>query len=469
MILFTMVKYLLATSVNFGLLLVTVCTGWAQTDADRERRLNELKRKVRQMDPSFVVPAASTFDARLSALEQRLDQLFASRSTPSAPEQTESVEAASEAPPPSEAPRSPLQVVSVTGDYQTSPEGETRLPVAGYMDFHVNKDRGEPARPDFHRFVLLFGHSFSDRIKFWSELELEHSLVEGGEETGEIALEQAYLDFLIKPWFNLRGGMLLTPVGIINERHEPPAFNGVERPFVETTIIPSTWRELGFGFTGDLGRGFRYRLYLLSSLDASRFNAENGIAEGRTAGFDASFRNPAQSGRLEYAGLRRLTLGASLYTGKSGFNLVSVNPRVTLASFDGRYSYKRLDLRGLFANTWTSQARELNEVLERRTGFVQNVAKQLRGYYIEPALHILPRRLRSDLIVFTRYEKYNTQHRMPQGYVPLPQFNRSSWVTGVTYKPNADIALKFDYVVNRNASTFVRPLDSINLGLGWWF
>ena len=73
------------------------------------------------------------------------------------------------------------------------------------------------------------------------------------EELGEVALEQAYLDFLIKPWFNLRAGMVLSPVGIVNERHEPPSFNGVERPFVETFIIPTTWREMGMGLTGDLG------------------------------------------------------------------------------------------------------------------------------------------------------------------------------------------------------------------------
>jgi hypothetical protein len=373
------------------------------------------------------------------------------------------------APVPPAQPAAPLQTISITGDYQASPEGENRLPVAGYMDFHVNKLRGEPAQPDFHRFVLLFGHSFSERIKFWSEFELEHALIEGGAETGEIALEQAYLDFLVRPWFNLRGGMLLTPVGIVNERHEPPSFNGVERPFVETFIIPSTWRELGFGITGDLGRGFRYRTYMLSALDASRFTAEAGIQEGRTAGFEASFRNPAVAGRVEWSGVRRLTLGASYYTGKSGFNLVSVNPRVSIGSFDGRYSFRRFDFRGLFANTWISQARELNEVLERQTGFLQNVARQQRGYYLEPAVHVLPRRFRSDLILFTRYEKYNTQHRMPDGFVPLPQFNRSSWVTGLTYKPNADVAVKFDYVFNRNASSVVHAVDSINLGIGWWF
>ena len=86
---------------------------------------------------------------------------------------------------------------------------------------YVNPSNGD-AFIDFRRFVLLFAHRFSDRIRFVSELEVEHALVEGGEEKGELELEQAYLDFLIDRRFNIRAGQLLVPVGIINERHEPP-------------------------------------------------------------------------------------------------------------------------------------------------------------------------------------------------------------------------------------------------------
>ena len=57
------------------------------------------------------------------------------------------------------------------------------------------------------------------------------------------------------------------------------------------------------------------------------------------------------------------------------------------------------------------------------------------------------------------------EHRMPAGYVPLRQFNRSAWITGVTYKPNADVAIKFDYVFNRNASAVVRTTDGVNFGI----
>ncbi len=443
----------------------------AQPASDLASRVSELERKMRLLDPSFqsvVLPVE--LDRRVQVLEAKMDSLLAARqaSEPAVVAQS-SVPPPTPTPPPAEVSAPSLQPVSITGDFQKSADGETRLPVAGYMDFHVNKERGDFFRPDFHRFVLLFGHSFSDRIKFWSELELEHALVEGGEASGEVALEQAYLDFLVKPYLNFRAGMFLTPMGIVNERHEPPSFNGVERPFVETVIIPTTWRELGFGLTGDLGRGFRYRAYLASSLDARRFGAEFGIAEGKSSGLDASLRNPAKMARLEFAGVRRLTLGTSFYSGHAGFDTPGVNPRVSISEFDGRYSFRRLDFRGLFAQTWINRTAELNRLLERQTGVNPNVGRQLRGYYAEPAFHVLPRRIGKDLILFGRYERYNTQHRMAPGFVPLPQFDRSSWVTGLTFRPTPDVALKFDYVFNRNRSAVVRALDGINLGIGWWF
>ncbi len=436
--------------------IVSLALAFPQANPDHERRLSDLEKKIRQLDPSFRPNSGqASMDDRLRMLETKIDALLAAKAAP--------------APAPVQAPATPIQTISIQGDYSKASDTETRLPISGYMDFHVNKDRGDAFRPDFHRFVLLFGHSFSNRIKFWSEFELEHSIVAGGEESGEIAVEQAYLDFLIKPYLNLRAGMLLHPVGIINERHEPPSFNGVERTFVETTIIPSTWRDLGFGLTGDLGHGFRYRTYLTASLDATRFDAERGISEGRTSGFDSSMRNPAKVGRIEFAGVRRLTLGASFYTGHSGFRLQSVNPRVTLYDLDARFSYKRLDIRGLFAHTWVSEAGTLNQVLQRQLGHNPNMGSQMRGWYLEPGVHLFPKRLRHDLIAFARYEKFNTQHRMPAGYLPLRQFDRSSWVTGLTYKPHADIAFKFDYNFNRNASTVVKAVDGINLGIGWWF
>ncbi|HTM48876.1 MAG TPA: hypothetical protein VL285_09360 [Bryobacteraceae bacterium] len=455
-----MIKYRTGAIVkSLLLLLLTAGAAPGQQEGGLERRVDELERKIRLLEPDFAAAAQRDLGQRVAALEAKINELLATR-TVLAPEPP------SPAPAPEPLALQPLANASV----QTSePAPEQRLPVSGYMDFHFNKERTQPGQLDFHRFVLLFGHSFSPRIKFWSELEVEHALVEGGEEKGELELEQAYLDFLVKPYFNLRAGMLLTPMGILNERHEPPAFNGVERTFVETVIIPSTWFDAGFGATGEFGGGFRYRAYMMAGLDAAGFDAGEGFRNGRQGGFQSSFRNPAQAARIEYAGVRRLTLGLSGYTGQTGFNLRNVNPRASILSFDGRYSAGSLDFRGLYARTWLSHARELNLALQSDRGGFPNIARQMQGAYFEPAVHILPRRFRQDGILFARYENFNTQRRMPQGFLPLPQFDRSAWVIGAGYKPNADIALKFDYSFNRNASSVVRARDSINVGIGWWF
>ena len=374
---------------------------------------------------------------------------------------------------PVEAPRATLPMAEVlpsagtrSADFSSR---EIRMPVSGYMDYHFNKPDGEPGTADFHRFVLLFGHSFNERIQFWSELELEHALVEGAAESGELELEQAYLDFRIKPWLNVRSGIMLTPVGLINERHEPPTFNGVERPFVDTVIIPSTWFEPGAGVFGDLGRGFTYKAYMMAPLNASLFNAEEGVREGRQKAFESITQNPAFTGRLEYHGLPGLSLGASIWTGKSGFETPGINPRVNVFEFDGRFSVKRLDFRGEFAQVTLDQTERLNALLQRTTGVDPNIAERMRGFYVEGAYHLLPIEARHDFVVFSRYENFDTQNKMAPGYLPLKEFDRDALVSGFTYFPEPDVALKFDYSVLRNKSRFIKARNSLNLGIGWWF
>ena len=346
---------------------------------------------------------------------------------------------------------------------------EIRMPVSGYMDFHVNKPQDEPGTADFHRFVLLFGHSFSNRIQFWSELELEHAFVEGAKESGELELEQAYLDFLLKPWFNLRSGIVLTPMGLINERHEPPSFNGVERPFVDTLILPTTWFGPGVGVHGDLGNGLTYKLYAMDALDSSLFSAEEGFRSGRRKAFKPPIQNAAFTGRLEYHGLPGLSLGAGFWTGKTGFATPGINPRVNIFEFDGRGSVGRFDFRGEFAQTGMDRTAELNALVQRTAGVNPNLAERMRGFYLEGAYHLLPPRNRHDFVVFSRYENFDTQNRMAPGFQPLGEFDREALVTGFTYFPEPDVAFKLDYTLMRNRSSFIAARDAFNLGLGWWF
>ena len=337
------------------------------------------------------------------------------------------------------------------------------------MEFHVNKNDGEPAVVDFHRFVLLFNHGFTPRLRFVGELELEHAFVEGLEESGELELEQAYIDFLLSRRVNLRAGMVLLPVGIMNERHEPPTFYGVERPFVDTFIIPTTWFDIGAGVHGELGRGFRYRAYVTTPLNALEFNADEGIRNGRQKGAQADVRNAAYTARTEYRPIQALTLGASVWAGDSSFAVPRLDTSVVLGEFDAWYRRDRVEMRWVFAQIGISDAGQLNEALTRTTGVNPNIARTIRGFYAEGAYRIWDAGAPRDLVAFTRYENFDTQFRMPPGFVPLKEFDRDAWVTGIAYFPDPDIAVKADYVLLRNQSDLFPTRRQVNVGLGWWF
>ena len=355
---------------------------------------------------------------------------------------------------------------------QTTPASDAGYPstgpISGYMDFHFNKLEASESVLDFHRFVLILNHSFSPRLRFVGELELEHAFVEGLEEAGELELEQAYIDFLLTRGFNVRAGMLLVPMGIINERHEPPVYQGVERPLVDTFIIPTTWFNGGAGVHGELGRGFRYRAYVMAPLDALEFSADEGIRNGRQHGVE-NVRNAAFAARAEYVGIPNLTLGASAWSGKSNFQALELDTNVRIGEADVRYKRDRLELRGEIAQIAISDAAQLNVTVQQLTGVSPNIARTLRGFYGESAYRIWDNGPARDLVTFVRYENFDTQFRMPSGFVPLKEFDRDAWVVGATYYPDPDIAVKVDYIWLRSQSSVVKSPNSFNVGLGWWF
>ncbi len=366
---------------------------------------------------------------------------------------------------------SPSQTVTTTqGTTAAADVSEPRRsPYGGYMEMHVNHDNINPTTLDFHRFVLLYGHEFNDWISFVGELELEHALVAGGEASGELELEQAYLDFLLTPNLSFRAGMMLTPIGIVNERHEPASFNGVERPFVDTFVIPSTWFSNGAGLVGDLGAGFSFKAFAMSSLNAAFFSADEGFREGRQKGFFDNASNVAGVGRIEWAGLPSLNLGATLWMGNSGLDFIDISGRTTVVEFDGQYDWRRLEVRGEFAWTKLEDAAEINRAIQLDSGVNPNIAEEMRGFYLEAGMHLFPREWKHDFVGFYRYDNYDTQFKMPDGFLPLKQFDRSAHILGVTYFPHPDIALKFDYNIMENESSVVRAPNRWNLGIGWWF
>src|SRR2546429_3639232 len=121
--------------------------------------------------------------------------------------------------------------------------------VGGYGEVHSTNSTGPkpPAVVNLARFVVYLAHSFDERLAFRSELEVEDAKIEGGQAGGEVSLEQAYLDYRLADWITLRTGLVLPPGGIINETHEPPAFNGVGPPRLDHHLNPPTSAEIRRG------------------------------------------------------------------------------------------------------------------------------------------------------------------------------------------------------------------------------
>jgi hypothetical protein len=347
-----------------------------------------------------------------------------------------------------------------------------RTTVGGYGEVHYSNLSGpnSPGVVNVTRFVVYLAHSFSDRLAFRSELELEDAKIEGGDEGGEVALEQAYLDYMLSPAFTVRAGLILPPIGIVNEIHEPPTFNGVDRPSFDRNVIPTTWRDIGIGAVGSFaGSGLNYRVYLVNGLRASGFGAESGIRGGRQEGREASFANPSFTGRLEWArpGLR---LGSSFWYGGSAnqdtlLGTGTFDNAVALVSADARYDVGPLMFRGVVAHVAIADADAIN------SAYGANVGSRIAGGYVEAAYNILAPLAPAStqrLNAFLRYENYDTQAKTPAGTPRDESLARRITTFGLSYKPVYNVVFKGDYQLQRNKAS-VAEGELLSLGVGYQF
>ncbi len=346
--------------------------------------------------------------------------------------------------------------------------------VGGYGELHYNDFQGKVPtgssrakdEADFHRFVLFFGHRFNDWISLKSELELEHSNTENA---GQVELEQAYLDFNFSEKVNAKAGVFLMPVGFINETHEPPTFYGVERNFIETRIIPSTWWEAGVSLYGEVAPGWKYQAGLTSNLSAEHFESfsTKGVREARRNVSEAPAENIAFHGRLDYSGLPGITVGASVVTGNTGQDNAALNgadARLTLWDVHARYNVDKLDLRALYAQGHLADADKINAAF---AGVNNEVANRFYGWYAEAAYHVW-KSGDHDLAPFVRYEKWDTQADLPSNAVHNVKSSNDVWTVGANYWPHPQVVLKADYQ-KLDKPDGDKGDKRLNLGLGYMF
>ncbi len=354
---------------------------------------------------------------------------------------------------------------------------------------------------DLARAVFGIGYAFDERTEFNSEYEVEHA-VASSTDVGEFEVEQFYVDRRLNEAVSVRAGLFLMPFGFLNEHHEPINFYGMQRNFVETLIIPSTWREGGFNLHGDTAAGFGWNVGLTSGFDLSKWNFAPefppysnalGLEDSDIAPLQATHQELAlANGRylsqylaLSYYGVPGLTLGGAISTGQAVPVPASPNsaapgtPRVTLWEAHARWVPARWDLSAIYARGTISNTALANAA---NTGSPNPIPSAFYGYYVQGAYQLWQR---GDyrLNPFARYELYNMGASyqgtsgpvLPIGEVPLsaapgdyglwPQNHDRVWTLGANFYIGPHLVLKGDYQWYQENVNFKR----FDLGLGLAF
>lgn len=344
--------------------------------------------------------------------------------------------------------------VEATGEFveslAVSGSGVSKNTIGGYGELHysqIDADAGDSDEIDFHRFVLFVGHEFSDRIRFFSELEVEHSIAGDGQ-PGEVELEQAYVDFALTDRLSARGGLFMVPVGILNETHEPPTFYGVERNDVESIILPSTWWEAGAALNGRLDNGLSWDLALHSGLampttGGSAFR----VRSGRQKVAEAVASDLAYTARIRYTGVPGLDLAAS-YQYQSDPSQAPGDGLDSGQLFTAQaiFRHEGFGLRALYG-AWN-----FDGIAVEAAG-----ADHQDGWYLEPSY-----RLNDKLGIYARYEDLD-------GARAQEKFTQNEF--GLNYWPIDGVVLKLDYRMRDHALDALSgsDFDALDLGFGYAF
>ena len=432
-----------------------------------EQRIERLEKLLAETRAELAAARAAAVDAkRLAEIERQIEIL--------AREIEELKLGDAAAPPPASAPNLRYGV----GPAASKVYGKKGVSIGGYgefvyQDFAARREDGGPSglrnEADLLRAVLYFGYKFDDRWVLNTELEAEHA-VAASDKGGEVEIEFAYLDFVFSEPARARAGLLLIPMGLVNELHEPPTFLGALRPDVEQRLIPSTWRELGAGLHGNLGR-FSYRLYGVNGLNSEGYSAE-GIREGSQEGSEAKAENWAATGRLDWTPVEGALVGASFFSGDSDQGRTtpsgrSFSGRTTLFDVHGDWKWRGLWLRGLYVRTTISDAVAINEA-NGLTGD-ESVGHRQWGWYLQGGFDVLSLRAgsRAALIPFVRYERYDTQAEVPAGFERNLENDVKLLTVGAVFKPIEPIAVKVDWQHKTNAAR--TGVNQWNVGLGYLF
>lgn len=346
-----------------------------------------------------------------------------------------------------------------------------KVTIGAYGEINYNQPENDNGELDVQRLVLLVGYKFNDKVQFVSEIEFEH--------VEEVFVEQAFINYSIGDNISLRGGLMIVPMGIVNEYHEPTTFNGVERTAVDNAIVPTTWREIGVGVTGRFPEAsLGYQVYVFNGFKSTASDGDgglsgflkgsNGLRGGRQKGIQSTVDSPTLAAKADYYGILGLRLGLSGYFGKTQAEdniegLDGANIGIAMVGFDARYAFKKFSARGQFIYASLSATKDYNIA----TG--KDLGSALQGYYVEGGYNILPLAAKQKLIAFARYENYDTHAQTDGDLVRNDAYNHTDITTGLNYHIAPGVVVKGDYQIRDNKVDGGDVANRLNFGIGVWF
>ena len=350
------------------------------------------------------------------------------------------------------------------------------LSIGGYGDmYYASSDKkGSDAISDVYHFVPYIGYKFTDNIILNTEIEFEHGGAnpeQAGAE-GYAIVEFMYLDFLINKAFNVQAGHLLTPMGLINLRHEPTLFNTVQKPLTEKYIIPATWHATGVNAYGSIGEtGLSYNAGITQALDLNNpdYGDKGQIREGRPGSTSkTTFNKAAFVGRLDYNGVNGMLLGASLYYGDATQGSVS-DTTALIYDIHATYENSGFKVKALYGATSISNAENIASNPDNGTESISDS----NGYYVNLEYDTLATfGTTQKLPLFVQYDYVNPAATVVDGFGATTATNVGETKTttfGINYFPHDQVVLKMDYAMTDVVAAGATDYNTFSLGLGFIF
>lgn len=339
--------------------------------------------------------------------------------------------------------------------------------LGGYFDVEYRDPESARHEFRFHRLIPFIYADIHERIRFATEIEIEDGK--------DVQVEFAYLDLLLVDEVNIRGGVILNPLGKFNLIHDSPINDLTDRPLLSRYVIPTTLREVGLGSFGTLTPPesqveVKYEGYLTSGfkgLDndghvaitstSGLRNARPHKSLGDSGAFDDVNNKFAGVGRLSVSPLLGTEMGASFHSGTydeagdNALNIVAIDGLVTIPEFTvaDRYPVGPIEL----------QAEAAHAFVERDNfAKAQGVADDLSGYYAQVNYHFMPAYLTESVpLLFPDDSTFTAVYRW--GHVNLDGYVQRRSTIGLNYRPVESAAFKIDYQFNRGTGSAPNSAD----------